>query len=185
MLRGRDVRAFALNPDPRLVLFPYRDEGDKFVLLTPAELNQYPAAVEYLKKHRKRLSKRVWFDKSARELSGEWYGLMYVEARRKLTRTHLLTPSLSRACNFALGSGDLFATGTAGVTSLVLKKGGYDPLFFLAVLNSSLVRAWVHGHSPVFQGGFRKFSGPYLQAVPIALPDLTTQQGREVQMAVV
>ena len=103
LLRGRDVRAYQLSANPKRLLFPYKDDGAEFRLLTKSELQQHRRALHYLTQHKQALSERVWFNKGAQQLSGAWYGLMYVEARSTLIRPHLLTPALSRSSNFAKG----------------------------------------------------------------------------------
>ena len=42
----------------------------------------------------------------------------------------------------------------------------------LGLLNSSLFTVYVSKHGPIYQGGFRKFSAPYLRNLPIKI-DLT------------
>lgn len=154
--------------------------------MTPSELARYPKAQKYLSDNKSALSKRIWFEKSATDLSGDWYGYMYVEQRKVLMKPHLLTAALSSGGNFARGTGALFATGTAGVTSLVLAEALPESIeFVLGVLNSSLVTAWVYSHSPVFQGGFRKFTKPYLSAIPIARPNMKTSAGKADHDAIV
>lgn len=186
LIRGRDIRAYALDTEAaKVALFPYKRSNSKFELLSQAELKQYPNAWRYLSEKKAMLAGRIWFDKSAEALSGAWYGHMYVEQLQYLNHPHLLTPSLSKDCNFAIGSGDLFATGTAGVTSIIPKPSDIALEYFLGVLNSSITRTWLHAHSPVFQGGFRKFSAPYLKQIPIALPDMSTKNGRDGHKRVV
>jgi hypothetical protein len=122
----------------------------------------------YLQRHKARLAQRVWFDKTATQTSGHWYGLMYLEPLSSISQPHLLTPSLSNVSNFALGTGDLFATGTAGVTGLVIgDRHREDALYLLGLLNSRLLSFYITHHSPVFAGGYHKFSAPYLRTVPI------------------
>lgn len=186
LVRGRDIRAYHLFTEgAKVAVFPYKREGSQFKLLSQVELKKYPNAWRYLSEQKTRLASRIWFDKSAEALSGAWYGHMYVEQLQFLEIPHLLTPALSRDCNFAVGSGDLFATGTAGVTSIIPKPSDIALEYFLGVLNSSITKAWLHAHSPVFQGGYRKFSAPYLKQVPIALPDLATREGRAAHKRVV
>lgn len=62
----------------------------------------------------------------------------------------------------------MFATGTAGVTGLV-PKAGISISYLLGLLNSSLFTVYVSKHSPIYQGGFRKFSAPYLRDLPIKI----------------
>lgn len=179
LIRGRDIHAYSLDAmSAKVAVFPYARHGSQFRLLTQNQLKQYPNAWRYLSERKTQLASRIWFGKSAEALSGAWYGHMYVEQLQYLGLPHLLTPSLSKDCNFAIGSGDLFATGTAGVTSVIPKPSDIALEYFLGVLNSSITRVWLHAHSPIFQGGFHKFSAPYLKQIPIAIPDTSTKEGR-------
>lgn len=186
LVRGRDIRAYALDTaGAKVAVFPYKKDRSQFRLLTQAEMKNCANAWRYLSEQKTKLASRIWFDKSAESLSGAWYGHMYVEQLQYLNMPHLLTPALSKDCNFAIGSGDLFATGTAGVTSIIPKPSGIALEYFLGVMNSSITKVWLHAHSPVFQGGYRKFSAPYLKRIPIALPDLSTTEGRDAHQRVI
>jgi type I restriction-modification system DNA methylase subunit/predicted type IV restriction endonuclease len=148
VLRGRDVRRYMLSDNSKLLIFPYKVQAGKFVILSEAELQEYKNVYALLSKNRKRLAKRVWFSKSATELSGKWYGMMYLDSYHSFAAPHILTPSLSNHSNFALGEGDIFATGTAGVTSIIPKEDIKEAiLYLLGVLNSNLIanrqRSWV------------------------------------------
>jgi len=168
ILRGRDVRAYAINDEPKLLLFPYVEKDRDFHLIPEPQLRRYPVAYGFLKMHYERLAERVWFGKNATELSGAWYGAMYLERASSFSKPHLLTPSLSRVANFAPGNGSLFATGTAGVTG-VIPKSGLSTSYLLGLLNSTLLSVYVSKHSPIYQGGFRKYSAPYLRELPIKI----------------
>lgn len=184
MLRGRDVRAYTVAPDPRLLIFPYIEEGGAFRLLSPTEMKAFPQTWAYLKQHKQKLSSRVWFGKSAVELSGEWYGLMYVEALSTVQARHVLTPSLSNGSNFALGDHSLWATGTAGVTALVPSgECAWSIQALLGILNSSPLSLFANEHSPIYQGGFHKFSAPYLRGLPIP-PRLSGGDGERQDRAI-
>ncbi len=168
IFRGRDVRAYRLNGEPKLLLFPYVDTEGGYRLLSEREMKMYPNAWSYLSSNRKKLADRVWFAKSAQELSGAWYGLMYVEHRSTVAAPHLLTPALSSGSNFALGDGSLWSTGTAGVTALVLRESppwSLDAL--LGILNSKPLSVFADAHSPIYQGGAHKYSAPYLKELRV------------------
>jgi hypothetical protein len=168
ILRGRDVRRFAVGREKRVMLFPYRVREGAFEILDEADLAEYVSVMAYLERHKARLARRVWFGKTATQTSGHWYGLMYLEPLSSISQPHFLTPSLSNVSNFALGTGDLFATGTAGVTGLVISdRHREDALYLLGLLNSTLLSFYITHHSPVFAGGYHKFSAPYLRTVPI------------------
>ena len=174
VLRGRDVRRFSIAPNPPLLVFPYSEEHGTFTLLTEDRLARHTGIYRYLLSNKERLANRVWFGKSARELAGAWYGLMYVDAARWFRMPHILTPSLSDRSNFALGRGDLFATGTAGVTGIVPESSTPEDIrYLLGLLNSSTISYAIIKGSPIFSGGYYKFSAPYLKGIPIRRIDFS------------
>jgi predicted type IV restriction endonuclease len=177
-LRGRDVRRYGMPESSSLLVFPYkRVSGEKYAVRDEAELAQAPRVWALLRAHEAALRRRKWFGRDATALSGAWFGLMYLDAPSTFERTHLLTPSLADRANFALGTGAVFATGTAGVTSVVPDPNiPEDPLYLLGVLNSRLLSTYAVAGSPIFQGGFFKFSAPYLRDLPIKRIDFGNPQ---------
>ena len=170
VLRGRDVRRYAVSDQPKLLVFPYKVEAGEFTILSESVLQEYEGVYSLLKASKQQLSKRTWFGKGPQELSGKWYGMVYLDAYRSFSTPHILTPSLSNKSNFALGNGDLFATGTAGVTSFIPASEVRESItYLLGLLNSSLLSFYAISHSPVFSGGYYKFSAPYLRKLPIRL----------------
>jgi type I restriction-modification system DNA methylase subunit len=168
VLRGRDVRRYAVADDMKLLIFPYKVQDEKFVVLSEDELQRCEKVNALLEHNKEKLAQRIWFDKNAEELSGKWYGMMYLDAYTSFSRPHILTPSLSNCSNFAIGQGVLFATGTAGVTSVIPRQDLEENIFYLlGLLNSSLLSFYAISHSPIFSGGYYKFSAPYLKKLPI------------------
>jgi hypothetical protein len=168
IVRGQDIRGGMVAASDKLVVFPYEERNGEFHVLTPSELARAPWLEAYLKQHEPVLRKRLWFGKSAIELTGQWWGLMYLDSAASFGSKHLITPSLSRRANFALGDGRLFPTGTAGATSVELPDG-VDARPLLALLNSTLLSTYAMAHSPYYQGGFHKFSKRYIDGIPIRL----------------
>ncbi len=165
-LRGRNIRGGQVKVPTDVIVFPYKEDGAKFRVINEDELRRAPWLHAYLESHKPELQKRLWFGKSAEELSGRWWGLMYLDSPAAFSAPHLVTPSLSGSSNFARGDGSLFATGTAGVTSIELSSVD-DAEALLALLNSPLISAYIVAHSPMYQGNARKFSAGYLREVPI------------------
>ena len=166
IIKGKDVRKYFVQKRNRLI-FTYKIEDDAYALLTEDELKEHKNTWTFLEQNKGHLAHRLWFGKNATQLSGKWYGLMYLDKLASFEAPHLLTPSLSDKSNFALGTGDLFVTGTAGVTSIIFNKTQENLLYFLGLLNSSSISYYILRHSPVFQGGYHKFSANYLKSVPI------------------
>lgn len=166
ILRGKDVRNGFTVPPEKFVVFPYNEESGEYRILNKYQLERAPYLASYLYANEQTLQKRKWFGKSALELTGEWWGLMYLDSPESFRSPHLLTPSLSDRSNFALGSGSMFPTGTAGVTSVRLKPAT-DAQGLLGLLNSDLVSSYIVANSTRYQGGYVKFSAPYIRNVPV------------------
>ena len=122
ILRGRDVRRYMPAGQPRLLIFPYTVAEGEYAILPERQLRQYKRVYKTLCDNRTALEARIWFGKRARELSGQWYGMMYLDSFASFSSPHILTPSLSNQSNFTIGQGTLFTTGTAGVTSIILQE---------------------------------------------------------------
>lgn len=170
LLRGKDIRHGSLAESQKLVVFPYQVVDGEFAVLDKAKLDDLPGLRKYLEANKNDLKKRRWFRKSATELSGQWWGFMYLDDYSTISNPHILSPALSNRSHFALGDGRLTPTGTAGVTVLRLAND-YDPKPLLAILNSRLISAFIVAHSTRYQGSYFKFSAPYLRQVPIVQPD--------------
>ena len=175
LVRGQDIRNGGLAPSERLVVFPYEENDGEYRVLTPSQLSRAPWLEAYLKANEAALRARKWFGKSPLDLTGQWWGLMHLDNASAFSGRHLVTPSLSPKANYALGDGRLFPTGTAGVTSVEL-PADIDEHALLALLNSTLLSAYVLGHSPMYVGGFHKFSTRHIQNTPIRLPDDTVSK---------
>jgi len=186
VLRGRDVRRYREAYGPKLLLFPYNVRKGQFEILAEPDLKKFRHVYKYFSEHSSELKKRVWFGKTAQEVSGHLYGLMYLDEQNNFSAPHLLTPSLSDRSNFALGAGHLFCTGTAGVTSIIPKSDMQENiLYLLGLLNSALLSAYVIAHSPVFSGRFFKFSAPYLKKIPVRTIDFTSAEDRSLHDRIV
>ena len=171
ILKGKDIRDFSAMPRD-LVLFPYGTVRGSFAPLAESELRRvWPGAHAYLLKQREKLEDRKWFGKGPTELSGQWYGMMFLDDATSFAVAHLVTPALSNRSNFAVDAETLFVTGTAGVSSVVLANDDEEFRYFvLGLLNSTLLSEYVVDHSTPYQGGYWKFSAPYIKPTPIRLP---------------
>lgn len=179
ILRGRDIRQWVADATSVLV-FPYSVVAGEHRIMSESRLqSEFPGAYIYLKDHEAKLRGRVWFKKSPVELSGEWYGMMYLDDFDAFVGRKIVTPALASESNFAEDDGSLFVTGTAGVSSVRLTDHS-DTLryFVLGILNSSLLSNFIVDHSTPYQGGYYKFSAPYIREAPIAMPDLSLRSGK-------
>ena len=54
--------------------------------------------------------------------------------------------------------------------------------YLLGLLNSDLLALYVVRHSPVYQGGYHKFSTQYLRGIPIVVPTGAEQLGIQARI---
>jgi hypothetical protein len=176
LLRGRDVRRYHIDAQgAKLLIFPYRVANGGFSILSEARLRSYRSVYALLHNNRPALAARRWFGRDAEELSGKWYGMVYLDAHENFSGPHLLSPALSARANFALGTGDLFATGTAGVVSVIPRQDTDEDIrYLLGILNSAPLSCYALSHNPMYQGRFVKFSAPYLRNLPIPRIDFAS-----------
>ncbi|WP_187264890.1 N-6 DNA methylase [Homoserinibacter sp. GY 40078] len=177
VIRGRDVRGGEVAGGNDVLVFPYLVDSGAFRPITASELTRAPWLQAYLAENEAKLRRRKWFGSSALDLTGEWWGMMYLENESWFHGKHLLSPALSNRSQFALGDGRLFLTGTAGVTGIALPDD-FDHRPLLAILNSRLISTYALAHSPVYQGEYHKFSAPYVRGLPIR--EAATDAQREV-----
>lgn len=169
LIRGKHIRRGQIAESGEVVVFPYEERDGTYSVLSPSQLTHAPWLQAYLEEHKTALLARRWFGKSALQRTGQWWGLMYLDEPASFTGLHLVTPSLSGSASFALAGTQLFPTGTAGVTGIRFANG-FDVRPVLAILNSPLLSAYALGRSPGYQGGFHKFSQPYIENLPIRVP---------------
>lgn len=186
ILRGREVRRFVTARNTPSLLFPYSVKSGAYAPLTQSELARHPNANRYLLRHQKKLEQRRWFGASPEEKSGHWYGMMHLDHWKYIKKPHIVTPALSDRSNFARNEARLFVTGTAGVTSIVLRDDVREDMrYLLGLLNSSVLNWYIVGASPVYRGGYYKFSAPYLRSCPIRMIDFAVPAETKMHDAVV
>jgi hypothetical protein len=183
ILKGKDVRRFSVDEKDQLIVFPYDTDDDQFVVIDEVDLRRrYPNTYAYLSENRQVLEKRRWFGKGPTDLSGAWYGMMFLDTPSSFSVPHLVTPALSNKSNFAMDEETLlFVTGTAGVSSVIPESQDEEFRYFiLGALNSLLLSEFIIDHSTPYQGNYFKFSAPYIRPVPIRVPNMSLRSSRSL-----
>ncbi len=176
LLKGSEVRRWAVENQKYVALYPYKQNGQKTVLLDPMEIQaQYPKAWRYLESVREPLSKRG----SASMDYESWYAYWCPREIQKFASPKILTQVLARGSKMAFDSEGkyLFAGGgNAGVYGIILKDNVIaeqrtDYMVMLALLNSSLLEFYLRQISSMFRGGFVSYGRRFIERLPICLPD--------------
>jgi hypothetical protein len=176
LLKGSEVRRWAVEDQKYVALYPYQQNGQKTALLVPKELQaQYPKAWRYLESVREPLSKRG----SASMDYESWYAYWCPRGIQKFASPKILTQVLARGSKMTFDSEGkyLFAGGgNAGVYGIILKEHVIadqrtDYMVMLALLNSSLLEFYLRQISSMFRGGFVSYGRRFIERLPICLPD--------------
>jgi hypothetical protein len=168
VLRAQDCKKYSLAEASKYVIYPYKEEDKKTVLLTEAELLKlYPKALEYLKSNKSELLKRK---DSRKEVSAKkvWYSLIRFGRYSIFKQPKIISPGEVNNNKFAIdntGAGfscaRVFAI-TALVKSLNIK-------LLLGILNSKIIEFYLHSVCPLKAGGYFQYSSEFIDSVPLPI----------------
>ena len=179
VLKGTDVRRFALRFSNHYVLFPYRDVGGRTELISEEELAAgHPDAYRYLNSHRRVLSKRG----SASMVYPAWYALWCPRTIQRFSSPKIVTQVLASRASFALdlqGTYSFVGGGNAGVYGIIPNFADEDRLWLLlAILNSRAFDTQVQACSSHFRGGYFSYARRFIENAaipPVQEIDLSTR----------
>ena len=130
-IRGRQIRRFALGDVSEVVIYPYRADGDKVVVLSEAELKGHPHLWRYLLDSKGKLAGRGYFEASRKR----WYELWCQRDMTQLSAPKIVVAELAETNRFCMASKEYFYGDT--VCGITLRPEVKEYLrFVLALLNS-------------------------------------------------
>jgi type I restriction-modification system DNA methylase subunit len=184
VLKGPDVRRFALRFSNHYVLFPYRAVDGRTELLSDDDLAAgHPAAYRYLEKHRRVLSERG----SASMVYPAWYALWCPRTIQRFSSPKIVTQVLASRASFALdlqGTYSFVGGGNAGVYGIIPNFADEDRLWLLlATLNSRTFDAQVQACSSHFRGGYFSYARRFIERAaipPVQEIDLSASLPRRI-----
>ncbi len=175
LLRGRDVRKW-LTTFPNLYVLCPHDKTDFEPLSENVLRERYSGTFQFIKSNEKAIRERKWYGKTAQQLHGVWYALMYYEQAKFFSQPKILTPALTNKNNFTIdNNGNFFVLGTAGVYGIV-PKSGINIKYLLGILNSSVSEYYLKKICPIKQGGYFQYSTNFLKCLPIKLPETAEEK---------
>jgi hypothetical protein len=175
LLRGRDVRKWSSIFSNFYALCPH--DKTEFEPLNENILRErYSSTFQFIKSNEKTIRERKWYGKTAEQLHGVWYALMYYEQAKFFSQPKILTPALTNKNNFTIdNNGNFFVLGTAGVYAAV-PKPGIDIKYLLGILNSKVCEYYLKKICPIKQGGYFQYSTKFLERLPIKLPETSEEK---------
>ncbi|WP_443633471.1 DNA methyltransferase [Candidatus Marifrigoribacter sp. Uisw_064] len=165
IIRAADPIKYGKASPSKYVLYPYKEVGDKTVVLSEEELiNEYPNAFAYLNQHKERLQQRKDSRKTFADRK-DWYALTRFGRKTIFNRPKIVSPGEVKGHKFSIdttGSGFSCARVFA-----ITAENNYPLTGLMALLNSSLIKFFLQRLAPVKAGGYFSYSSNVLNQVPI------------------
>ena len=179
VLKGSDVRRYALRFSEHYVLYPYCESEGRTELMSEAQIAASHAdAFRYLERHRMELERRG----SPSMVYPAWYALWCPRSLARFQSPKIVTQVLASRASFALdrmGTYTFVGGGNAGVYGILPAFTEEDRLrVLLAVLNSRTFDTQLQSRSSHFRGGYFSYARRFIESVtipPIAAMDLTDE----------
>ena len=169
-LKGKDVRKWGAKAS-LFAIYPHSDYLPH-TLSVEIMSKEFPNTLAYFKDIKTVLEARRWFKKTATELHGEFYAMMYFDLPSDFEKAEIVTPALTKEPNFALNDeGALFIGGTAGIIGICPKTNKHA---LLGILNSKMFAYYLQTQ-PIKSGGYRQMSVNGLSKFPIPKENKKTE----------
>jgi len=166
VLRAQDCHRYNYAEPSKYVIYPYKEEDGKTVLLSEKELkSKYPKAYAYLLSKKKELLKRKDSRKTMAEKKN-WYGLIRFGKYSIFKKTKIISPGEVNNNKFSI---DTTGAGfsCARVFAITKNLKSFDIYFLLGLLNSSLIEYYLHSVAPVKAGGYFSYSAEIINTIPL------------------
>jgi hypothetical protein len=172
LISGTDVDRYCALPHRQYILFLYRVEREKAVLLGFNLIEEeFPRIAAYLMENRARLEAR----ERGRFRGETWYRFGRSQNLGIQQRVKVCVPRLVRSLCAAFDAEGTFFLDNVDVGGVTLKadSSDYDPRYLVGLLNSTALR-WYFPHvSATFRGGWRSANRQFLSQLPIRTIDFS------------
>ena len=162
-LLGKEIKRFKKIEPDNVVIFPYKLENQKVVLIDQEEMKlKYPLAFAYLSENKTFLQNRekgMW-------KNDQWYAFGRNQNLAEMDQTKILVPDIAASSSFAFDEEGEYAF-TSGYGILLKDDTNLSPKFILGLLNSKLLDFYIKKISTVMRGGYIRFFSQYLEQLPI------------------
>ena len=169
-----NLRRYHVENITKSILFPYKIENDKAVLLSVNEMQEhYPKTWDYLLCNRNTLEAR----ERGKWKHDKWYAFGRSQNLNEMEQTKLLTPSIANRASFTLDEKDNYyfvgsgggGGGGYGITLRSDCKLSYK--YVLGLLNSKTLDFVLKKVSSRFRAGYYAYNRQYIDQLPIRTID--------------
>ncbi|ADZ10368.1 Type II site-specific deoxyribonuclease [Methanobacterium lacus] len=170
-----NLKRYHVSEITKHILFPYKIEKDKAVLLSKKELStNYSNIWNYLNDNKKLLESR----ERGKWKNDRWYALGRTQNLNQMEQIKILTPSIANSASYSLDLEDYFyfvgsGGGGGGGYGIILQNTDVKEYqYILGLLNSKLLDIYLKECSSRFRGGYFAYNKQYIEKLPI--PELNT-----------
>lgn len=175
LLKGADIKRYAIKSQKYRVLFPYIVRNGKANLITKEEFKkEYKNTWGYLKENEKRLRDR----EKGKMDHEQWYAFGRVQNLEQFDQSKLLIQVLANQATMTVdleGKYYFVGGGNAGGYGLTLKDKNLDLRYILGLLNSTLLDRLLKSISTQFSGGYYSYAKRFIEQLPIIIADKDIQ----------
>ncbi len=174
-LQGRDIKSYHIEPQGKLVIFPYSVSNGRIGLIPEDEYAaRFPRAYSYLLRNKRSLESR----EGGRMRGAGWFGYVYPKNLELMGQPKILVPDIAVRASFALDQDGSYAY-TSGYGIITKETTGENAKYLLGLLNSRLLDYFFKQISTVIRGGFYRYFTEYIEQLPIRPIDFKNPADRK------
>ena len=165
VLRAEDMNRNGYVQASKYVIYPYKEDNDKTVVLTENELSlKFPIGYKYLLNNKVLLQSRKDSRKTFKDRK-DWYALTRFGTRKVFKLPKLVSPGEVKEHKFSIDStGSGFSC--ARVFAITVNEK-IDLKVLMVILNSKLAKFYLQRNSSLKAGGYFSYSSNVLNSFPI------------------
>lgn len=175
VIRAENCNKYYCNKTDKYVIYPYKYENGKTMVLTEKELSSsYPNVYNYLLDHKISLGQRKDSRKTMADRP-DWYTLTRFGQKNVFDQQKIVSPGEVKSHKFCIDNSKS-GFSCARVFAITLDDVEYDLRFVLCVLNSTLIKSFLQSYSSLKAGGYYSYNSNILNRIPLRKIDMESQQ---------
>jgi hypothetical protein len=173
--RAQDCSKYFCKKPTKYVIYPYKFENGKTILLKEAELkNQFPIAFNYLLENKDALTQRKDSRKSFENKEG-WFKLTRFGQKNVFNQTKIISPGEVKDHKFCIDTSKA-GFSCARVFAITIDEKELNLKYVLALLNSNLLKFFIQSRASLKAGGYYTYSSNLLNQIPIKKSSVKEQE---------
>ncbi len=170
IIRAQDCEKYLCNKPSKYVIYPYKINNGRTVLLSENELREkFPRGYNYLINNKTLLANRKDSRKNLNDINS-WFRLTRFGQKNIFEKPKIVSPGEVKSHKFCIDNSKA-GFSCARVFAITIDNDKYDLYSIVAILNSSLLKYFIQSKASLKAGGYYSYSSKILNNVPIPKPD--------------